>query len=331
MKNRKDLKKLGEFGFIDRIAKHVQQGTGVILGIGDDAAAFSPSPGRINLITTDMLVEGIHFDLSLCDPLSLGRKALSVNLSDIAAMGGQPRFFLLSLAIPPTIDLDFLDRCIEGMLQRANQFGVTLIGGDTCSSRDSLVLTITALGEQYPDRIIRRSGARPGDRICVTGTIGDSALGSRLLRQGQQEGNAVLRHLDPVPRVAEGKALADAAIPTAMIDLSDGLLADLGHILELSSVGARIDAEAAPLSEEFRQHFPTLTEDALALAFAGGEDYELLFTVPPEKLQHIEPLLEKQATSVTVIGTITADRNLVVTGADGRELSPASKGFNHFS
>jgi len=331
LKNGDDLKKLGEFGLIDRIAERVRKATGVVLGIGDDAAAFSPSPGRVNLITTDMLVEGIHFDLSFCDPLSLGRKALSVNLSDIAAMGGEPRFFLLSLAIPPTINLDFLDTCIEGMLQRAEQFGVTLIGGDTCSSRDSLILTITALGEQYPDRIIQRSGARPGDRICVTGTIGDSALGLRLLQQGWREGTAIMRHLDPVPRVRQGVALADAAIPSAMIDLSDGLLGDLGHILDLSSVGARVDAAATPLSEEFRQFFPVLTEDAQTLAFAGGEDYELLFTVPPEKIQLVGPLMEKLETPVSIIGTITAERSLVVAGPDGRTLSPARTGFNHFS
>lgn len=331
MKDGANLKKLGEFGLIERFARQISTGKGVVLGIGDDAAAFQPSPGRINLITTDMLIEGIHFDLSLCDPLSLGRKALSVNLSDIAAMGGEPRHFLLSLAIPPAMTLDFLDNCFTGMLQRAEQFGVTLIGGDTCASPATLVLSLTVLGEQFPDRIVPRSGARPGDRIFVTGTIGDSALGLRLLQQGERQGSAIVRHLDPLPRVLEGRALAEANIPSAMIDLSDGLLADLGHILDLSAAGARIHSEALPLSADFRGHFPAITEQALSLALAGGEDYELLFTVPPEKISHVLPLMEKLGTPVSAIGTITEERKLAVIGPDGTEISLDRKGFDHFS
>ncbi|MDD2336617.1 MAG: thiamine-phosphate kinase [Geobacteraceae bacterium] len=327
----KELRKLGEFGLIDRIARQLSAGKGVVLGIGDDAAAFTPSPGLLSLVTTDMLIEGVHFDLSFCDPLSLGKKAVSVNLSDIAAMGGKPRYFLLSLAIPPTMTLDFLDNCIKGMLQRAEQFGVQLIGGDTCSSPGPLVLTLTVLGEQSPDSLVRRSGARPGDQVCVTGTIGDSALGLRLLQQGKRLDNALLRHLDPVPRVREGQALAEAAIPSAMIDLSDGLLADLGHILDLSSVGAQIFSEALPLSDIFREHFPTVTEEALSLALAGGEDYELLFTVPPEEIPKVFPLLDKLGTRASIVGIITAERKLAVIGPDGREIFLHRKGFNHFT
>ncbi len=326
-----ELRNLGEFGLIDRIAQRLPAGAGVALGIGDDAAAFAPAPGQLNLITTDMLVEGIHFDLSYSDPLSLGKKALSVNLSDIAAMGGKPRHYLLSLAIPPAITLDFLDNLISGMLSRAEQFGVHLIGGDTCSSSGPLVLNLTVLGEQSPDMLVRRSGARPGDQICVTGTVGDSALGLRLLRQGGRKGDAIARHLDPLPRVREGLALAEAAIPSSMIDLSDGLLADLGHILDLSAVGARIYSEELPLSDTFRKHFPLVTEEALSLALAGGEDYELLFTAPPEKIPQIFPLLEKMGTPVSVIGTITEENTRAVIGSDGKEISLDRKGYDHFS
>lgn len=331
MKDGTDLSKLGEFGLIDRIARQIAARSEVVLGIGDDAAAFTPSPGRLSLITTDMLVEGIHFDLSFCDPLSLGRKALAVNLSDIAAMGGEPRYFLLSLAIPPTMTLDFVDNCISGMLQQAEQFGVQLIGGDTCASPGNFVLTLTVLGEQSPGMIVRRSGAQPGDRICVTGTLGDSALGLQLLKQGEKRGSLPARHLDPVPRVLEGRALAEAGIPSAMIDLSDGLLADLGHILDLSSVGARIESETLPLSEQFRHHFPTVTEAALSLALAGGEDYELLFTVPPEKTPDVFSLLNTLGTPVTVIGTITEERAVTVIGPNGTEISLKKKGYDHFS
>lgn len=326
-----NLREIGEFGFIDRIAGRIASGTGVVIGIGDDAAAVEPVPGRLDLATSDMLVEGVHFDLSFCDPVSLGRKALSVNLSDIAAMGGEPRHFLLSLAVPPSIPLEFLDACVQGMLQRAGEFGVALIGGDTCSSPDRLVISITLLGDQLPHRIIRRSGARPGDRVCVTGTIGDSALGLRLLRKGERSGPALDRHLDPVPRVKEGRALAEAGIPSAMIDISDGLLADLGHILDLSSVGARLYADKLPLSTRFRAHFPVTDRESLSLAVAGGEDYELLFTAPPGKMQELFGLFEGLGTPVTEIGVITQEPGLSLLGADGAELRLDVAGFDHFA
>lgn len=330
MRNGTGLSELGEFGLIDRIAGRASAGAGVVVGIGDDAAAVAPVPGRLWLVTSDMLVEGVHFDLSFCDPLSLGRKSLSVNLSDIAAMGGEPRHFLLSLAVPSSVPLDFLDTCVQGMLQRAAEFDVSLIGGDTCSSPDRIVISITVLGDQQPDRIVRRSGARPGDRICVTGTVGDSALGLRLLRDGERSGPAVARHLDPTPRVREGLALAEAGIPTAMIDVSDGLLADLGHILDLSSVGARLHADRLPLSPHFRARFPDTDHDSLSLALAGGEDYELLFTVPPEKMPDLSEILDRMGTAVTEIGDITEERGLRLLGADGAELSVDVRGYDHF-
>ncbi|NMC73514.1 MAG: thiamine-phosphate kinase, partial [Geobacteraceae bacterium] len=296
---------IGEFGFIDRIAARTGNGEGVVIGIGDDAAAFRTPDGRVTLVTADMLVEGVHFDLSLCDPFSLGRKALAVNLSDVAAMGGEPRHFLLSLAVPSATTLDFLDECVRGMLHRAGEFGVTLMGGDTCSSPDRLVLSITLLGDQLPERILRRRGARPGDRVCVTGTVGDSALGLQLLKRGTGDHPVVRRHLDPTPRVREGKALADARLPSAMIDVSDGLLADLGHILDQSAVGARIRLDALPLSDDFRGSAAAASPDPLSLALAGGEDYELLFTVPPDNMPSVFRLMEEMGTPVTDIGAVT--------------------------
>jgi len=331
LRNATNLSELGEFGFIKRIAGCITAGAGVALGIGDDAAAIEPVPGRLCLVTSDMMVEGVHFDLSFCDAVSLGKKALSVNLSDIAAMGGEPRQFLLSLAVPPSLSLDFLDDFIQGMLQRAGEFGVLLIGGDTCSSPDRMVLSVTVLGDQLPERIVRRSGARPGDRVCVTGTVGDSALGLELLRKGTREGVAVARHLDPTPRVREGRTLAEAGIPSAMIDISDGLLADLGHILDLSSVGALLHTDKLPLSSHFLAHFPVADQASLSMALAGGEDYELLFTAPPEKIPAALALMEKLGTPVAVIGTITAEQGLVVRGPDGEEFPVRGKGYDHFS
>jgi thiamine-monophosphate kinase len=331
LRNGTSLSEIGEFGFIRRIAGRIPAGGGVAVGIGDDAAAVEPAPGRLCLVTSDMMVEGVHFDLSFCDPISLGKKALAVNLSDIAAMGGEPRHFLLSLAVPPSLSLDFLDDCVQGMLQRAEEFGVVLIGGDTCSSPDRMVLSVTVLGDQLAGRIVRRSGARPGDHVCVTGTVGDSALGLDLLRKGTREGPAVTRHLDPAPRVREGRALAEAGIPSAMIDISDGLLADLGHILELSSVGACLHTEKLPLSPHFLERFPVSDQASLAMALAGGEDYELLFTAPPGKIPAARALMDEIGTAVTVIGTITVDRGLAVIGPDGAEFTVQGKGYDHFS
>ena len=192
------LNELGEFGFIGRIATSAGSGGGVVLGIGDDAAAVIPTPGLQTLVTADMLVEGVHFDLAFTPPFELGRKSLAVNLSDIAAMGGIPRFALLSLAIPPGLSLEILDPFIAGFTSRAKEHGVTLIGGDTCSSRSGFVISVTLMGEQEPERIVRRSGAGGGDLLYVTGFVGDSALGLALLRQGERVGAAITRHLDPI-------------------------------------------------------------------------------------------------------------------------------------
>ncbi len=186
------LKEIGEFGLIDRIARRVPRKAGVPIGIGDDAAAINPTPGCVTLVTTDMLVEGVHFDLALCDPITLGRKSAAVNLSDIAAMGGRPRHCLLSLAIPQDLPVEFLDGFLTGLLERAQEFDVALVGGDTCSSRGGLVISITLMGEQLPDLVVSRRGAQPGDLIFVTGTLGDSALGLNLLRKGERSGAAVL-------------------------------------------------------------------------------------------------------------------------------------------
>ena len=299
-----NLKEIGEFGFIDRIAARTTSGSGVVLGIGDDAAAIVSDPGLQTLITADMLVEGVHFDLSFTTPSELGRKSLAVNLSDIAAMGGKPRFALLSLAVPPGLSLEFLDAFMEGFISRAERYGVALIGGDTCASRAGFVVSVTLLGEQRPDRVIRRSGARPGDRVYVTGTLGDAALGLELLRRGERDGAAVNRHLDPLPRTEAGLALAEAGVPTAMIDVSDGLLADLGHILRQSGCGATLALDRLPLSAEYLDRIGGMSQDRFALALSGGEDYELLFTAPAEREMELLELFAPLALAVTPIGEI---------------------------
>jgi len=326
-----NLKELGEFGLIDRFAAGVADKASVRIGIGDDAAAFEPAEGHLSLVTSDMLIEGVHFDLALCDPLTLGRKSLAVNLSDLAAMGATPRYFLLSLAIPAALTVEFLDGFIAGIMQRAEQFGVTLVGGDTCSSKGGLVISVTAIGEQLPELVVRRSGARPGDLLFVTGTLGDSALGLKLLRKGERRGLLVERHLDPEPRVAAGILLAEAGVATAMIDVSDGLLADLGHILRLSNVGARVELKNVPLSPGYTEEISRLAGDPFSLALGGGEDYELLFTAPPLLKDRVITLMAECGVAVSLIGEITASGRLSVINVDGEEYQAAQRGYNHFA
>ena len=261
---------------------------------------------------------------------NFGRKSLAVNLSDLAAMGGKPCWALLSLAIPAGMDLDFLDPFLDGMLGMAAEFGVALIGGDTCSSRSGLVLSITLFGEQCDNREIYRAGAQAGDRICVSGTIGDSALGLLELRRGSTGGDAVARHLDPFPRCRVGEALADRGCATAMIDLSDGFLADLGHILELSGKGARIETSALPLSRYFMDHAGVLVDNPLELALSGGEDYELLFTLPSDRLSELDDISRETGTPLTVVGEITADSALRINSADGDPITVTRQGYRHF-
>jgi thiamine-monophosphate kinase len=324
-----NLAQLGEFGLIGRIAGRVPAADRVLLGIGDDTAATVPQPGTVTLSTSDMLVEGVHFDLAYSDPRSLGRKSLAVNLSDIAAMGGVPRTFLLSLAIPPTLTVEFVDAFTTGLLEQAARFDVILVGGDTCAAHAGLVISITLLGEQSPERIVRRQGARPGDLVCVTGTLGDAAVGLAQLRQGVRSGAAAARHLDPEPRVAAGIALAAAGLPTAMIDVSDGLAADLGHILQQSGVGARLELASLPLSPAYRQAMAG-HEAPLLPALTGGEDYELLFTVPPDRLHELTELAGRLGVACTVMGVITATPGLSLITPDGSDYRLPTAGYDHF-
>ena len=321
------LAQLGEFGLIDRIAKGVAASSSVPLGIGDDAAALLPTSGTVTLITSDMLLEGVHFDLSFCDPASLGRKSLSVNLSDLAAMGATPRHFLLGLAIPPELSVEFMDGFMSGMLEQAARFGVTLVGGDTCSSKGGLAISVTALGEQSPERVVKRSGAQAGDLVYVTGTVGDASAGLAELRRGVRQGFLVKRQLDPQPRVEAGTALAEAGLASAMIDVSDGVLADLGHICELSGVGARLELARLPLSDEYRADCGA---DPYGQALSGGEDYELLFCSPPAKGGEVEELFRRLGLRLSRIGEILAEPGVEFVHPDGIPYHPSHKGFDHF-
>ncbi len=339
---------LGEFGLISRIAANVAGGNGVITGIGDDAAVTALTPGMQLLTSTDMLLEDVHFRLSWHDPYRLGRKSLAVNISDIAAMGGIPLWATLSLAVPANLPLDFLDEFTRGFLSMAREHGVTLIGGDTCSSRNGLIISVTIMGEQHPELIVRRSGARSGDEIWVTGTLGDAAQGLALLegtitpsRQGRggvsgeacdaAEQFLLSRLLDPTPRAAAGRSLAEAGLVSAMIDISDGLVADFEHIAELSGVGGTIRLDAVPLSPAFRSVASVLPTSPYQHALTGGEDYELAFTAPPANHEKIVKLMKKCGIDGVPVGIVTSLPGVRVVAPDGTEYIPQSHGFTHFT
>ena len=320
----------GEFGLISRIAAKVITTEGVITGIGDDAAVTELSAGMQLLTSTDMLLEDVHFRRAWHDPYRLGRKSLAVSMSDIAAMGAIPRWALLSLAIPPGLPPDFIDDFIRGFLAVASEYRVTLIGGDTCSSRSGLTLSVTIMGEQFPDRIVRRTGAKPDDDIWVTGTLGDAALGLRMVEKGEGDEFLVGRLLDPTPRVTAALILAEAGLATAMIDISDGLLADFGHIAELSQVGGCIRCGDVPLSASFRSHPAHTPRIPYQLALSGGEDYELCFTADSSNREKIIEAMKKCGIAVTRVGIVTSSPGVTALNPDGSRFEVHTEGFTHF-
>lgn len=327
------LSSLGEFGLISRITAGVFAHDSVVTGIGDDASVTALSAGMLLLTSTDMLLEDVHFCRTWHDPFRLGRKSLAVSISDIAAMGGIPRWALLSLAIPSNLPLDFVDDFMRGFLGMASENRISLIGGDTCSSRNGLTISVTIMGEQYPDVIVRRSGAMPDDDIWVTGTLGDAALGLKMMEQGglEVDGFLISRLLDPNPRVSIATALAGAGLVTAMIDISDGVLADYGHIAEQSHVGGRICVDDLPLSDDFRSQATRLSAVTCQLALSGGEDYELCFTASRFNREKIVDCVKKCGIAVTRIGIVTSSLGVTAVNHDGRPYYMQTKGFNHFT
>lgn len=317
---------MDEFGLIEAFFKRPARNSAVLLGVGDDAALVAaPLAGQVSVLTTDTLIAGVHFSVD-APGFDVGYKALAVNVSDLAAMGARPVAFLLSLTLP-AIDMTWLDGFRDGLFALADRLSVDLIGGDTV--RGPLSVTITALGEVAPQQALRRSGARVGDRVYVSGFLGEAALGF-LLRAGrvalpEEFHSRVLGRLDrPHPRIAEGQALC--GIASAAIDVSDGLIADLGHILAASGVGAAVDLRRLPLSDAYDAAFATLGYDP-ALSF--GDDYELCFTLPPAQLPAFHKLLPRFSCGFHYIGDIKAEAGLTF-GTESGSYVPAASGYNHF-
>jgi thiamine-monophosphate kinase len=310
----------------------------VLVGIGDDAAVIK-SPGgpdeRDLLVCCDLMVEGVHFRAEWAPPRLLGRKALAVNLSDIAAMGGVPRFAMVSIALPHKFSAEFIDEVFRGLFDLAESTGVSIIGGDTSSSPDSLFIDVSVIGDCASERAITRGGAKVGDTIYVSGSLGASALGLSLLEGGvrlEDESkfqDALLKHLSPEPRLSLGRAIGEAGLATAMIDISDGLSTDLWHLLDDSNCGAVIHAGAIPIAESvLRFSASTQTANPLEVALNSGEEYELLFTSPPGRAREIAELANALELPITRIGEIVASDGLQLeTGERLEPLHPS--GYEH--
>ena len=321
---------LGEFGRIRRFFAPLAGPGG--LGLADDAALVECRAGHRLVVTVDALVEGVHY-LPDDPPDLVARKLLRVNLSDLAAKGARPLHYLLTTALPKTLDDDWVERFAAGLAEDQRQFGVDLLGGDSVATPGPAVLSLTAIGEVAEGGEIRRSGARPGDRVWVSGTIGDAHLGLKVLR-GEYAGlakgeRAALagRFQLPEPRTALGPRLT--GIAHAMCDVSDGLVADLGHICEASQVGAAVELAAVPLSGAARRIAREEPDLAVRLATAG-DDYELLFAAPPAATPQIERLAAELALPITAIGTIEAGAGVRLIGPDGGAIPVAAAGYRHF-
>lgn len=329
----KVLREIGEFGLINRIRKWITSSDpALIQGIGDDVAVIEVG-AKVLLVTTDILIEGIHFDRSWIDPRRLGRKALAVNLSDIASMGGTPKYFVISIGLPKNLSVSFVSSFYRGLTQEAKRFRVELIGGDTSLSQ-KIVVNICLLGEGRKRNLLFRKGARVGDDLFVSGTLGDSALGLKILKEKRNirgaEGVAK-RHLSPCPRVELGQAIARDRLATAMIDVSDGLLIDTSHLLEESGVGARVWENRIPLSRLYQKWIRSFSKDPFQFALSGGEDYELLFTAPCAMEKRISSLARSLKVAITRIGEILPKKEgLHVVKTDGKDYSPSNLGFDHF-
>ncbi|MGK2907163.1 MAG: thiamine-phosphate kinase [Desulfuromonadales bacterium] len=325
------LQDLGEFKLIDRIRRQVVNGAGVHRGIGDDAAVLSLPDGHHLLTSTDLLIEDVHFRHAWTDCEALGHKAVAVNLSDIAAMGGTPHYLYLGLACPGETPLDDIDAFLKGALSEAERHNVTLVGGDSCRSPGPWMISVTVEGSALAHQAIGRDGAQPGDLVMVSGTLGDSAMALHLLRNGIEPEPAMLaRHHKPRAQVELGRLLGELRLANAMIDISDGLASDLDHILQASKVDGLIEEGKLPLSEDFRRRVDA--EPGLrGLALYGGEDYELLFTVAPEKATEVASLCAKLELSITSIGFIQAGCGTLSLQDKTGEVKPLLvKGYDHF-
>ena len=311
----------------------------LLQGIGDDCAVVSKDGTHVWLLTMDTLIESVHFNRAFHPPEKLGRKAVSVNVSDIGAMGGKPLFVLLSVGLPQDFDQVWFQAFARGLTDACRDYGCCLIGGDTVASPGGCSFTLTVIGEAEADKVVYRRGARPGDTVWVSGELGWAAAGLELLSAGIDPDNRGFdpfreKHLNPQARVALGQQLAASGLVHAMMDVSDGLATDLAHLCKQSQVGARLFAQDLPGIATLAAAARRTGSDPLRWAISGGEDYELLFTADPADRDHLARIAEDCGQSIFPVGTIGAGAgvSLIHKQEDGTcsEIAVAYQGFDHF-
>lgn len=351
----KPISEIGEFGLIERLsaiaAPTLGNTPGIIEGIGDDCAVYRTGGPSIQVATTDLLVEHIHFDLLTTPMHHLGSKSISVNVSDVCAMNALPEYALVSIAVPRNMPVEMIEQLYNGMAHAASLYGLAIAGGDTSSSPSGLTISITMIGQTREERLAYRKGARPGDLVCVTGRLGGSAAGLKLLMRERDFMMEMLQNNEPYNKdvMTELKEYAEAIrchllpeartdivqffhergiVPSAMIDVSDGLAADLRHICRRSKVGAHLDESRIPVLPEARAVADEFQDDALGWALAGGEDYQLLFTLPKERYEAIADNRD-----ISTIGEILPQEDgMQLTDIFGMtiDLEDSTGGFDHF-
>ena len=325
---------VGEHALIARVRDRVPPAPDwVAVGVGDDAAVVEPARNLLEVVTTDAMVEGVHFNRAFTPPAAIGHRALAANLSDLAAMGAAPRSALLSFVLPPALPLADFDAILDGFMALAAAHGVTLLGGNITRSPGPLLVDVTAIGTVRRRRVLTRAGARPGDEVWVSGEIGSAAAGLQSLSAGAPDGQAMAgceaAFLNPEPRVRLGCLLGRNRAAASSVDLSDGLADGLRQLAAASAVGLVVDAAAVPLADAARSWFEGRGHDPVLAALAGGDDYELLFTVRPRERRRLDAV-RRQARGVplTRIGVVVREPGVVL--ARGGMSVPVPSGYVHF-
>jgi len=333
----KRVRDIGEFGLIERIARKLPRSERSIIGMGDDAAAVMVPTDNSVLVTTDMIVEDVHFTRKISTPQQVGWRCVAAGISDIAAMGGIPWWALVSLAIPEDCDVAWVDGLYDGMIDMASRYSVEILGGDTSRSKDKIYIDAVTLGQAPIWSLATRSLARPDEMVYVTGEPGRSAAGLEILTSrpslAERFKPLVEAHLRPLPAVREAHFLAETGPLGAMIDISDGLMQDMRHICRLSGVGARIEADRLPICDTLRDYCDQVGKNQLDYVLAGGEDYDLIFTCEEDSAHKLEKLWAKRFGNrlrLTHIGTVTEpSHGLKLVDAHGKEV-PFTGGHDHF-
>lgn len=330
------IEEIGEIGLIEEIKKLLHNGDkNIIVPIGDDSAVVELGKTKYILFTSDMLVENVHFDLTNYTPYQIGYKLLAVNISDIAAMAGIPKYALVSIAAKKKTEVEFIKELYRGILEVSKKNGVLIIGGDTTLSKENLVLDLSLIGEIEPEMVLTRKGAKVGDRILITGNLGASSLGLEIIRNPELKKLRsseffINAHFYPKPRIREAR-LAAYNGATAMEDISDGLSTDLHHICYNSGVGAEIYEQKMPFEKDMKKICENTEKSVLDFALNGGEDYELVFTCPEDKAISIAAIIEySTGTPVSEIGQILPGREVYLIMKNGKKSVLKSGGYNHF-